>query len=177
MPPGQMITRRAGLKALCAGLALLASPGLALAHRAQSALTTVTWNARTRALEVVHRLHIHDALQALMEKTAFAAPDLTSVEARARLTLYVADRFALQHDDGAPIPLKALGAELDGDHVYIFQESYPDRIPQTLLIGCSYLQDVFPAQVNQVNAALGGPTRTLTFRTGDGVKALIADAP
>lgn len=154
---------------LLTGGGLAAASG-AFAHRAKRALTTVTWNARTQTLEVVHRLHAHDAQQALMSVSGLAHPVLSELEPRARLALYVEKNFVLTHGDGAPLALKLIGAQLDGDHVLVFQEAVLDAVPEGIGVYSTILQDVFPAQVNDVKITLGAKKDLLSFTKDDSRK-------
>ena len=166
------IGRRRLLALAGAGLLM----GLALsarAHRAKAALTLVTWNRSAGVLEIDHALHAHDAEIALAQVGGVSAPDLSRLEDRARLALYVEERFALTIPGGAPMPLKLLGAELDGDTIHVYQEVPLNAVPPRLLVRNMILRDVFPVQINQVNIDRGnGPDqiRTLTFLGGDGEK-------
>ncbi len=161
------MSRRSTGAALAVAMLLAAAPQ-ALAHRAKAALATVAWNERTSSLEVTHRLHAHDAREALARVTDLPRPDLDTVEARARLGLYVEERFTLAHPGGEALPLELVGAALEGDYVFVFQEAALESPPDALEVRCEVLQDVFPDQVNTVNVELGGPVRTLVFAAGDG---------
>lgn len=153
--------------AVLTALALAAAPG-ATAHRAKAALTSVVWNERTGLLEITHRLHVHDAREALARVTDLEQPDLGSLEARARLALYVEKHFGLAEPGGDALALELVGAELDGDHVFVFQEAALESPPGALEVRCDFLQEVFPSQLNTVNVEIGGPVRTLVFSKGDG---------
>lgn len=152
---------------MLAAVVLARAPG-ALAHRAKAGLTTVVWNERTSSLEIIHRLHVHDAREALVQVSDLARPDLGDLKARARLSLYVEEHFALALPDGEALTLELLGAELEGDYVNVYQEAAPESLPSALEVRCSFLQDVFADQVNTVNFELGGPVRTLVFTKDDG---------
>lgn len=161
-------------RTLCVGLALVGLMGVApvRAHRAKAALATIVWNERTGLLEVTHRLHAHDAQQALIDVAGSPRLGFDSVEARARLALYVEERFALTRSGGEPLPLHLVGAELEGDYVFVFQEAEVEEPPTDLEVRCVYLHDVFPGQINTVNGEFGGPVRTITFAAGDDAKPL-----
>ena len=89
---GRRLTRRL---AIAGGLALAAAPP-AFAHRSQSVLTTVNWNAATSTLEVMHRIHAHDAEVGLMQSTGSTENvDITQVRNQAQLMLYVEKHFSL----------------------------------------------------------------------------------
>ncbi|MFV3130325.1 DUF6702 family protein [Niveispirillum sp. KHB5.9] len=154
-----------------AGAGLLAGP--AFAHRARSALTLVTWNKAAGLLEIDHSLHGHDAEMALDQIEHVAGPDLSLLEHRARLALYVEARFALSVPGAGPLALKLLGAEQEGDNVHLYQEIALPAPPARLGVRNNILRDLFAVQINQVNFDMSGDPdriRTLSFLGGDGEK-------
>lgn len=177
MQPGQIHkrrdrpdhARRAFLA--CAVAAALAPP--AFAHRAQSVLTTVIWNEDAGALEVIHRVHAHDAELALaqMAGDGATAESMTMTEAanRARLIAYVEGEFTLADDQGG-IRLVAAGAELAGEAVLVRREARRRRAPRELIVRDRILRDVFEGQTNLVNVRLAKRTRTLLFSGRDDAK-------
>jgi hypothetical protein len=159
------ITRR---MAVLAGCALAVAPP-ALAHRAQTVLSTVMWNAGSGMLEVTHRLHAHDAELTLAATTGAPAVDITVVKNQAQLMLYVEQHFGLT-DGGRMIALQPLGAEFEGEAILLYQECKLPAPPKDLAIDNRILRDVFEGQTNLVNVRLAQRTRTLIFSGTDGVK-------
>jgi len=165
---GGNITRRL---AVLAGCALVVAPP-ALAHRSQTVLSTVLWNAATSMLEVTHRFHNADAEAWLsQQRTGGGAEriDITVVQNQAQMMLYVEDHFALT-DGGRAIALQPLGAEVEGEALLIYQECKMAQPPKALAINNQIFRDVFEGQTNLVNVRLAQRTRTLIFSGGDGVK-------
>ena len=154
--------------ALWAGGALVLAPP-ALAHRAQTVLSTVIWNAAGSTLDVMHRLHGHDAELCLAQKTGAAQQDITLLQTQALLMIYVEETFRLT-DGGKALVLTPLGAELQGEAVLLYQECKLSAPPQNLAIDNRILRDVFDNQTNLVNVRLAQRTRTLLFSGSDGVK-------
>lgn len=152
---------------LVAGLCL--SLGVA-AHRMPLGMTTVTYNENTDSVEIIHRLHRHDAEQAMIQVIAEPGVDLMEVAVQARLALYVEAHFQIARVvDGMPgqaLGLELVGAELDGDYVLIYQE-YPGHLPSDIAVRDDILRDLFPEQVNRVNVTTAGGTKTLIFKTDD----------
>ena len=142
------------------GLALTAS-----AHREPGSLTSIEWNEASGKTEIVHRLHSHDAELGI--GAALDRPDLSALDlaGRAYIALYVEERFHIAGDDGE-LPLTLIGAELEGDHVLIYQE-YAGQLPRNLRIRDDILRDAYPAQVNQVNIEDGNTTHSLLFADDD----------
>jgi len=159
------ITRR---MAVLAGCALAVAPP-ALAHRAQTVLTTVMWNAGSGVLEVMHRLHAHDAELTLQATTGAAQVDITVVRNQAQLMLYIEDHFVLT-DGGKRITLEPLGTEFEGEAILLYQECRLAAPPRELSIDNRILRDVFEGQTNLVNVRLAQRTRTLIFSGRDGIK-------
>ena len=133
-------------------------------------ISTVKWNAAGDSIEIIHRLHSHDAELGLAAVLGDSRFSLETVVGRAQLALYVEERFSLAaHEDGQPgsrLPLELLGAELDGEFVLVYQE-FAGELPVALDIRNDILRDVFPSQVNHVNVATGGTVRSVTFSNDD----------
>lgn len=151
---------------LGAGIAL-APP--ALAHRSQTVLSTVIWNAASSVLEVTHRLHPHDAELALQLTKGVTQADITVLKNQAELMLYLEDRFVLT-DGGRRMALEPVGAEFEGDTLLMYQQCVLKTPPAKLAIDDRILRDVFEVQANLVNVRLAQRTRTFLFTGNDGVK-------
>jgi len=160
---GGRITRR---MAVLAGCALAVAPP-ALAHRSQTVLTTVMWNAASSMLEVTHRLHNADAEAWL--GTLGDGTDITAVRNQAQMVLYIENHFGLT-DGARKIALVPLGAEIEGEALLVYQECGLAAPPKALSIDNRILRDVFEGQTNLVNVRLAERTRTLIFSGQDGVK-------
>lgn len=150
-------------------MALVLWAGVAAAHRSPGVVSTVFWNAKARMTEIVHRLHVHDALTGIAPFTDRTVLDATSLADQARVALYVEERFALEHD-GDPVRLYTLGAELVDDYLLVYQET-ARRLDDgaALRVRDDILRDAFPGSVNEVylRGAPGERTRTLRFRGDD----------
>jgi hypothetical protein len=167
--PRASMTRRLALVAGGAfGAGMVWAPP-ALAHRAQTVLSTVTWNSASSTLDVMHRLHGHDAEVCLAMKSGAPQADITELRTQAQLMIYIEETFALT-DGGRAIALSPLGAEMQGEAVLLYQECKLTAPPQNLAIDNRILRDVFENQTNLVNVKLAQRTRTLLFSGGDGFK-------
>jgi hypothetical protein len=163
------ITRRMALLTCGACVATVALAPEALAHRAQTVLTTVMWNASSSVLEVTHRIHAHDAELTLAATTGVQAVDITQVKNQAQLLLYIEKQFTMT-DGGKTIALQPLGAEIEGEAILVYQECRLATPPKVLSIVNGILRDVFEGQTNLVNVRLAQRTRTLIFSGNDGAK-------
>lgn len=163
------ITRRMALLTGGACVATVALAPEALAHRAQTVLTTVMWNTSSSVLEVTHRIHAHDAELTLAATTGVQAVDITQVKNQAQLLLYIEKQFTMT-DGGKTIALQPLGAEMEGEAILVYQECRLATPPKVLSIVNGILRDVFEGQTNLVNVRLAQRTRTLIFSGNDGAK-------
>jgi hypothetical protein len=152
-------------------VAAVVIPAPIAAHRAHISLTIVEWNARTGALEVVHRVHLHDAQRALDHLVPERNLGLADLEGRARFALYVEEAFSLTlGGGGSEIPLELVGAEIERDDILVYQEAALPAPPSELRVECSILRDLFDDQVNHVNLSTGEGKRTLRFTGEDEAK-------
>ncbi len=139
-------------------------PAPLVAHRAHISLTTVEWSSRAGTLEIIHRVHLHDAQQVLDEVAPTRNLALADLEGRARFALYVESCFALWlENEKTELALTLVGAEIEGDHILVFQEIELPEPPPALRVKCTLLRDLFEDQVNHVNLTVGKRTRTLRF--------------
>ncbi|MEM7700565.1 MAG: DUF6702 family protein [Pseudomonadota bacterium] len=144
------------------------------AHQQKITLSSVSHNARTGLLEVVHRVPLHDAEHAL-EAQGVRAPDIVNdLKSRRAVAKYVADRFSLTHN-GQPVPLTLLGTEIEGGRLIVYQEAASPGSGAQLSINSQILTDVFERQENRVNLGAGTKVATLVFSSGD--RARIARLP
>jgi len=102
-------------------VALLWHPG-ARAHRDHGVWTEVLW-AETH-FEITHQLHLADALPLLEALDANAAID--SLEGQAMIALHVAETFSLEAES-AKGSVETIGAEIDDDFLFIYQEWYGQK--------------------------------------------------
>ena len=161
-------TRRMTLR-VARGVALLGATLLAAAaqgHRAPGSLSTIEFNATTGNTEVVHRLHTHDAELGVSTVTEVSDVSVLDLEGRARIALYVEERFRIETDTG-PVHLSLVGAELAGDYLLVYQE-FIGRLPEAVRLRDDILRDAFPEQINQVNIDTDGVVRSVIFANDDG---------
>ena len=141
---------------------------LTAAHRQHISWTGVEWNQETRNLEVVHRIHEHDA-QLLLAAQLNKSVDLTRLQDRALFAIYVEDHFKLLITDNTSSTreLKLLGAELEDAYILVFQELKLDKPPTSMTLHASLLMDLFPDQINMINIKVNEPLKTLQFELED----------
>ena len=149
---------------------------LAHAHRMPGSISTVKPSASGDSIEIIHRLHSHDAELGLAAVLGESGISLETLIGRAQLALYVEERFELAElvdgRAGGELVLELIGAELDGEFVLVYQE-LAGQLPSALAIRDDILRDVFPEQVNHVNVATGGEVRSVTFSDDDEWRTLV----
>ncbi|MFQ5533852.1 MAG: DUF6702 family protein [Sphingomonadales bacterium] len=146
-------------------LAILGA-GLAHAHKYYAALTRISYNERAGTFEVVHRFFAHDLERALAQRAGHGVSmaDIRGVEAVAGPI--IGAEFSLKAD-GAPVVLKFLGLELDGDFAWSYFEGEASSSPKSLEIANRLLIGAFADQINTVTADIGGIVRSANFRSGE----------
>ena len=145
-------------------LALCLAAGPALAHRAHAGLTEIAPDRSGRVLEITHRLFAHDLEPVLFHKVYNDWAQ--SPQGVARVGAYSAAHFALTAD-GKPLALDYVGAEPEGEFIYIYFTAPFPKGAARLGVADSLLMDVLDDQVNLVNLTLGGKTQSHYFRYGD----------
>ena len=150
--------------------AMLCIAALSFADRQPGSLSTIKINPSSGNIEIIHRLHKHDAELGIMAALGDRTLTLDRLTGQAQLALYVEERFLLAETDGenigAPLDLQLIGAEVDGEFILVYQE-YAAELPARFAVRNDILRDVFPAQINHVNIALGGEVNSLIFRGDD----------
>lgn len=134
-------------------------------HQLREVVTTLTWNPRSGTLEIVHRIHLHEAIEAVARRFGLRNPDPGVLRNQARAVLYVEERFALAGADGA-LDLVPVGAELDGLFLFVYQESPLPEPPGALTVSSGVLMDRYPDLRHQVNYEVDGAVDTVVLRPG-----------
>lgn len=159
-------TNRPTRRIVIGGVVALTVAAPALAHRLARTETEIRI-AQDGAVTVIHVYHLQDAQSALFQAKLINQPDLSSLRARAKLALYTQEQFTIAAS-GVPATLEIIGAEIEGDSVYIYQEGQIGD--GTLTIDARMLRDLIKNQSNSVNVVRNGPTTTLEFSGDDGPK-------
>ncbi|WOI53362.1 DUF6702 family protein [Parvularcula sp. LCG005] len=134
------------LLSLVCALLMIATP--ALAHRQPEVMTTInyTGEGKKAATQITHRIHAHDAIQLLATLPTVSTPNLDDTKNLARLALYASRQFDM---DGS---VKTLGAEIEGNYVYVYQEAKG----HPTLLGSHILSDFSDDWSNYVNVEIDG---------------------
>ena len=163
---GQVIRTNAVIVATAA----LCVATLAFAHRMPGSISTLKRSASGDTIEIIHRLHMHDAELGVAAALGKRIISLETLVDRAQLALYVEERFLIaayaDSKIGNKLALELVGAETDGEFVLVYQE-FAGELPAEIAIRDDILRDAFPEQVNHVNVAIGGEVRSVTFSGDD----------
>ena len=152
------------------GAAMLCIASLSFADRQPGSLSTIKINPSSVNVEIIHRLHNHDAELGIIAALGDRTLTLDRLTGQAQLALYVEERFLVAETDGenigAPLELQLIGAEVDGEFVLVYQE-FTDELPERFALRNDILRDVFPEQINHVNIAVSGEVDSLIFQGDD----------
>lgn len=166
-----MISRRIFTGSALAALTLAAAAP-AYAHRQKISYVDIEWLKDSGEIGVTHRIHMHDAVKALVAKGKLDTPALTDIRSQAILALYLKEQFAIYGKDEARIKLDVLGAEIQGSDIFVFMTGKMDGPPKGLSIFCEILHAAYPSQRNHVTVNLPGEIHTVTFKAKDPVKTV-----
>lgn len=143
--------------------------GAAFAHKQKAAVTEVTFNIRSGMVEVAHRFIIHDAEHAISDVVGERRDLINDQEAQQFFAEYVASHFDLNINDKTA-NLTLVGGEIEGGHIWIYQEAPAPFFVTRIALNQSALTEVWPGQVNTVNVRTGDAVQTLTFSSDAGLK-------
>lgn len=162
----QMISRFLLVATLSALVGLLAGAPPAVAHRLPVALTTIEVLDDGR-LGITHRLHAHDAISVLSGNPDLVQPEIGSVRSQAKIAVYARNHFLLglskSGKDPVAIETEIVGAELQGDYLYVYQETRLPRPLRDLYIRSDLLREIGGDWLSHVNLETNGKIRTVTF--------------
>ena len=145
---------------LILAVSILCFGAQAFAHRQHHVWTESERNPNTGLIDISHRFHIQDGLHILQDKGPDAAAlPIESVEALAHLALYVDQHFALwpRCDSTKIRSLELIGAGIDDDFIYVYQEVDLAGQIHELSFSNTMLQDIEPyaASFININSAAG----------------------
>ena len=167
-------TRGAAILMMAVLVFLLLQPQLVSAHQQKAAITTILFNERSGNIEVMHRFELHDAEHAVKRLFNGDADIHKSTQTQQQFMQYVLERFALATIQ-APIDLHRVGYEIDGKHLWVYQEAAIPKTIKGLTVTHGALQDIWPSQVNTVNVEGKGDIQTLIFSSGERQQSVTID--
>lgn len=146
------------------------------AHRTSSSLTTMVWVEADQGFEITHRLHLHDVQQALRNVIADPSTTIFDLKGQAELILYMSETFSAGSPQGT-IALEPIGAEVEGDYVYVYQEARLTALPTALSITDITFHDIYGEQENQVNLEYNGQITSVVFNLSDDTAKVVTLTP
>lgn len=144
-------------------LLMLLVCGPALAHQKKEAITRVIFNERTGSIEVIHRFLLHDAEHAVKQIFGGKADIIGSEKTQKDFSRYIMDRFKMADASGKEFTLQTVGYEVEGKHIWVYQETPIRADIKGLQIIHNALRDVWPKQVNLVNIERRKKIQSLLF--------------
>jgi hypothetical protein len=136
-----------------------------MAHRQHHVWTEIHRSESTHSIEVSHRIHLSDAITILQQAPVGVAQlPIESVEALAHVALYVDRHFSLRAAcPGTEVrQIDLVGAGLDDDFVYVYQEVTLKGQLHELVFSNTMLHDLEPYAVGFVNVS--GPMGQFTYQ-------------
>ena len=124
---------------------MLLSVQVTEAHRDHGVWTELVWSEDR--FEITHHMHLQDA-QRVLERLGVDVR-LDSPEGLAQLALYVEDRFSLS-ERGESAHLELIGAETEGDFLYVFQEWHGSEGAEIPQIDSTLLKEIHPDAVTWI---------------------------
>ena len=144
---------------------------LASPHKFHASLTQMVHNPQTRTAEVVLRLFADDLENTLGRRNAKRVVLDKNDDAQEMVFTYIQEAFRLHDGDGALIPLKWVGLELDVQSVWVYLE-LPIGDLTGLRLENKLFFELFDDQVNTVNIKQNTKRATLIFKRGEPVKQI-----
>lgn len=142
-------------------------PTLSTAHQQKTAVTRILFNESTGNIEVMHRFFIHDAEHAAGVVFGESQNLMESSEARRLFSNYVMNRFAVAAEDlqgkTTELDLQYVGEEIDGQFLWVYQETGQLQNINALSVVHVALRDVWPDQANLVNVERDGEIHSMSF--------------
>jgi hypothetical protein len=139
------------------------------AHPLHTTLTQLSYDAAARVMTVSVRVFADDFGDAVMGRRRTDGRVAPTDSAALR---YVTGRLALRRADGAPIALQWCGMRRDGETLLLRFRAVGQPSPAGVRIRNALLAEMFPDQVNIVQASYGGARRTLLFTPRDSMRVL-----
>lgn len=129
-----------------------------MAHKLNAGLSVIELAGNGTQVEITHRLFAHDFAE---ELPGGKDADWTSPASQQFIERYARDHFVMGYD-GKPVRLTFVGAERDGEYLYIYFTAPVPGTTHTLTIWNTLLQDSLPDQKNLTNVRLGASGKTLS---------------
>jgi len=141
-------------------------------HRQPISWSDVELSSDQRQAQITHRLHIHDAVKWLHSQGRLQ-PNLDDLKQRALIALYAANNTQFWQQDKSPIAVQVIGAETQGDYLFIYlQSEIASR--QITHLHTSILMALNPLQRNRVNVLSENAQTSFVFSAKTPPQAITA---
>jgi hypothetical protein len=131
------------------------------AHRLNSALSIIEISNSNDFAEITHRIYVHDLEQAMGLNKA-PIDFFRSQIGQKTANDYARKHFHIKDMNGAELPTNFVGAEIEGDVLYIYFTIEFKKLSE-IYINSKILQDFSQNQINYVNIHKNGETISLVF--------------
>lgn len=162
--------RTGWLKSMALSLALLLASATSSgwAHQLHTASTTVSYNPRSGAIEVMHRFFLHDAEHAVKKLFDNQADMHSNPVTQQQFADYVVSKFTLATLAGDELALELVGFQIDGRDFWVYQELPRPADLTGFNIRQPVLQEIWAAQRNLVNVeGFSEQLHSVTFSRDD----------
>ena len=137
------------------------------AHRIPLVMTTIE-KMDDGKIGITHRFHAHDAISILAKAKDVKSPNLEDVKNRAKFALYTRDNFLMASKEAktgeiSPTVLKIIGAEVEGEYIFIYQELDSASLPPNAYLRSTLLSEMGNDWLSHVNVNTNGEIESLTF--------------
>ena len=159
--------------ALAAALSAAPRPAAATAHKFHTSFTEASYNAETGVLEVSLRT-FPDDLEAAVARRPRPAAAATKArrdrkkEFEERVAAYVAETFRLRTAGGESIKIRWVGMDAGVDSAFLYFEAALPGGLEGVVLGNTFLSDLYADQINLVNLRAGASKASLRFERGAG---------
>lgn len=164
-----VVRMRLGVGAMFATWAMLfASVSMAFGHPLHTTITDLVQRRDERVVRATIRIFSDDFGRAVLGLPASAVAPSASAVSDSAAAAYVRAHFSLSQADGRQLPLNWCGVRRSGDLVWLCVEARRDGSLRGLRVHNQLLFELYPDQVNIVQAAWDGGRASLLFTRGDG---------
>ncbi|WP_417496033.1 DUF6702 family protein [Maricaulis sp.] len=132
----------------------------AAAHRVHAGVTEVVISAMTGELQISHRVYGHDLLEAIGTEVVDEEAWYASAEGIAAAGLYAQTHFRIGEGDGRLLEPVYVGAELDGELLWIYFAAPAPADTSAYVVDNDLLADTFEDQVMMTNITIDSVVRT-----------------
>ncbi len=139
---------------------------LAMSHQMKESISVMTFNQNSGLVEIAHRIYVHDAEVVLKHISDLNRDLLTDHQAQNDFVQYIVNHFSVKFDS-VPLALKLLGLEIEGQHIWIYQE-YPYSVkPNFISVNYNAMMDLWPDQRHVINIEGLGSVRSMQLLSDD----------